>query len=113
MPSRRFFLDIDLLHLCGPTALHLFRRDFPYSSSWEKTWRNHALVARVCYDERTWFEHWLPKVFSRDMTPETEALLESEGVLQEHAAFQRQKVRPDREFWRGVLNQEEPPCLRP
>ena len=112
---KAFFQDIDIFHLCGPLARHFFRkgRQIPYSAPWESVWRNHALVARVCFDDRTWYEHWLPNVFYQHLTPAVRSELESPEVIAEHEAFLAVKVRPDREFWRGLLRVEEPVCLRP
>ncbi len=110
---RAFFLDVDILHLCGPVARHKFRRKFPYATPWPAVWRNHALIARVCFDDRTWHEHWLPQVFQRYLTFETRRELQSDEVLQAHAAFQREKVRTDESFWNSVLGIDAPACLRP
>jgi len=112
---KAFFQDIDILHLCGPLARHFFRPagKIPYSAGWKSVWRNHALVARVCFDRRTWFDHWLPEVFDKHLTGSVKAELESPEVLAEHEAFQERKARPDREFWQGLLRTEEPRCLRP
>jgi hypothetical protein len=111
---KAFFQDVDILHLCGPMARHYFRegRQIPYSAPWESVWRNHALVARVCFDDKTWYEHWLPNVFYKHLSPEAKRDLESAEVVAEHEAFLAQKVRPDREFWRGLLQVEEPACVR-
>lgn len=110
---KAFFQDIDLLHLCGPLARHYFRGQIPYPASWESVWRNHALIARVCFDEKTWYEYWLPEIFDAHLTPVVREELESPAVRRQHEVFLAAKVRPDREFWRGVLRIEEPNCLRP
>lgn len=112
---KAFFQDVDILHLCGHMARHFFRkgREIPYSASWESVWRNHALVARICFDDKTWYEHWLPNVFYKHLSSAVRYELESPAVVAEHEAFLAQKVRPDREFWRGLLRVEEPACLRP
>lgn len=110
---KAFFQDIDLLHLCGPLARHYFRGNLPYPASWESVWRNHALIARICFDDKTWYEHWLPDVFDDHLTPAARRDLESPDVISQHEAFLAQKLRPDREFWRGLLRIEEPACLRP
>lgn len=111
---KAFFLDIDILHVIGPLARHFFRDggQIPYLASWEAVWRNHALVARVCFDDRTWFEYWLPHVFEKHLTDAIRRDLESNEVLAEHETFLGNKVRPDREFWRGLMHTEEPECLR-
>lgn len=112
---KAFFLDIDILHVCGPLARHYFRPQgsFPYEVSWESVWRNHAIIARVCFDDRAWFEHWLPNVFEKFMTDSLRSDLASAELLAERDAFLAKKQRPDREFWRGVLHTDEPRCLRP
>ena len=112
---KAFFQDVDILHLCGHMARHFFRkgREIPYSASWESVWRNHALVARICFDDRTWYEYWLPKVFYKHLSSAVRYELESPAVVAEHEAFLAHKKRPDREFWRGLLRIEEPECLRP
>jgi glycosyltransferase involved in cell wall biosynthesis/SAM-dependent methyltransferase len=84
---KAFFLNIPILHLCGPLARHLFRNELPYSTPWESVWRNHALVARVCFEDRTWFDRWLPQVFERHMTDAIRRDLESPEVQAEHAEF--------------------------
>lgn len=85
---KAFFLGIPVFHLCGPLARHYFRKQIPYSTPWEGVWRNHALVARVCFEERTWFDRWLPNVFERHMTDAIRRDLESPEVLAEYEAFQ-------------------------
>lgn len=112
---KAFFQDIDILHLCGHTAFHLFRgpEEVPYAIDRDSVWRNHALVARICFDDKTWYEHWLPNVFYRHLTPAARYELESPAIVAEHDAFLANKRRPDREFWRGLMRIEEPTCLRP
>lgn len=109
---KAFFLDIDILQLHGPIAYHLFRKQFPYETTWHGIWRNHAIIARVCFDDRSWFEHWLPNVFDEHLTDEAREDLKSEEVLAEHEAFLAKKIRTDRQFWRILLRQSEPSCLR-
>jgi hypothetical protein len=69
------------------------------------------LIARVCFDDRTWERHWRPAVFHGNLTPEALREMDSPQVLAEHEAFQAVKTRPDREFWRGLLLQPEPGAL--
>lgn len=111
---KAFFLNIDLLHVCGPLARHFFRPNgkIPYATPWRSVWRNHALVARLCFDDRAWFEHWLPNVFDKHLSAQSRKDLESAEVLREHESFLAEKQRPDREFWRGLMHTEEPPCLK-
>ena len=99
---KAFFLKIPILHLCGPLARHWFRQELPYATPWEAVWRNHALVARVCFDDRSWFEYWLPRVFEPHLPEAVRGELESAEVLAEHEAFVAQKVRCDGEFFELV-----------
>jgi glycosyltransferase involved in cell wall biosynthesis len=110
---KAFFLGIDILHVCGPVARHLFRRTFGYAVRDEEVVRNHALIARVCFDDRTWFEYWLPHVFEEHLSPEAVHDLEAPDVVAEHKEFLTLKRRPDREFWRGLLRRKEPAGLEP
>ncbi len=108
---KAFFLGIKILHLQGPLAKHRFRQCFPYMTTWEEVWRNQALIARVCFDEATWREYWLPEVFDPHLTPQVRADLESESVVAEHEEFFARKVRSDREFWTDLLGQAEPVAI--
>jgi hypothetical protein len=109
---KAFFTGIDILHLHGPLAKHRFRRSFPYETTWEEVWRNQALIARVCFEERTWYDYWLPQVFAGHLSKEALAELESVDVTAEQRAFCAIKSRSDREFWTELLRQTEPACLR-
>ena len=109
---KAFFLEIDILHTCGPTMWHKFKKKFHYSVSHSNLWRNHALIARICFDDRTWFSYWLPHVFQKYMNSEIEQALESDDVIGQHEAFMAAKLRTDREFWRGLLRTNEPPALQ-
>jgi len=97
---KAFFQDIDLLHVCGPLARHMFRpgSKIPYATPWQSVWRNHALVARVCFDQRTWLEYWLPEVFDKHLTEPLRGELDSPEVLAEHEAFQALKCAPIASF---------------
>jgi glycosyltransferase involved in cell wall biosynthesis len=108
---KAFFLGIDILHVCGPVARHLFRPKFGYAVRNEEVSRNHALITRVCFDDRTWFEHWLPHVFQGHLSPEAARELAAPDVVAEHKEFMKLKRRPDREFWRGLLRRKEPEGL--
>jgi glycosyltransferase involved in cell wall biosynthesis len=109
---KAFFLDIDILHLCGPIASHRFRKKPHYELSWNEIWRNHALIVRVCFDDRTWFNYWLPEVFKDHINKEIEKDLESENIMAQHKIFMAEKLRPDREFWRGMLHVREPSAIK-
>ena len=106
---KAFFTGVPILHFRAPHAWHLFRKEIPYAAFSHAVWRNQALVARVCFSERTWRNHWLPNVFARLLTPQAALDVESPGVRAEHASFQAIKVRRDREFWTDVLGTDPPP----
>jgi hypothetical protein len=105
---KSYFMGISILHIGGPLALHLFRGRFPYETTWDGIWRNHALIARICFDDDTWFRHWLPRVFAPHLTAEAQSTLESPEVQAEHQEFLRTKVRTDRQFWTDLLRQDPP-----
>lgn len=109
---KAFFLDVPILHLCGPVARHLFKQAFQYDVTSQEVWRNQALIARVCFDERTWFEHWLPSVFDGHLSDSACEDLELDSVRQQQQQFQKQRVRTDREFWTDLLRTAEPGSLR-
>jgi glycosyltransferase involved in cell wall biosynthesis len=109
---KAFFTDVDILHVNTGATEHLFRKKIPYDTNWEGVWRNHALIARVCFDDRTWTRYWLPEVFQATLTAEALGEMDSSAVRTEHERFMRLKVRPDREFWRGLLRIPEPDVLR-
>ncbi len=108
---KAFFTDVDILLVSTGATQHLFRKRFPYQTSWEGIWRNHALIARVCFDDRTWARYWLPEVFQGNLSDDVLHELDSPAVLDEREAFMAVKVRPDREFWRGLLRIPEPKSL--
>ena len=108
---KSFFTGLDILHLQGPIAKHRFRRAFPYAISWDEVWRNQALIARICFDDHTWNEYWLPKVFEKHLSALTREELESNGVIGQHVAFQAVKSRSDREFWIQLLREAAPSCV--
>lgn len=105
---KAFFTDTDILHLCGPVARHLFRAGtkLPFSCAWRVTARNHALVARICFSQKTWDEYWWPRVFKRHIKGENARdEFENGLILEWHKEFQKLKVRPDEEFWRGLIQE--------
>jgi len=105
---KSFFLGIEILHIAGPLARHRFREAFQYETTWEGIWSNHAMIARICFDDATWFRYWLPRVFEPHLTAEARQLLESHAVQVEREAFAKKKVREDRQFWTELL-QTSPP----
>jgi glycosyltransferase involved in cell wall biosynthesis len=108
---KAFFADVDILHINAGATEHLFRKRIPYETSWAGVWRNQALIARVCFDDRTWTRYWLPEVFRANLSDDVLQELDSAAVLAEREAFMTEKVRPDREFWRGLLRVPEPKGL--
>jgi glycosyltransferase involved in cell wall biosynthesis len=105
---KAFFSGTPILHVGGPLAKHLFRGEFHYETTWDGVWRNHALIARICFDDANWFGYWLPRVFEEHLTREAHDLLESPAIRDEHEAFRPFKVRSDRQFWTDLLREEPP-----
>lgn len=105
---KAFFAGVPILHVAGPVARHQFRSRFHYETNWEGVWRNQAIIARICFDEATWFNYWLPKVFEPRLTDEVHAELESAAIQAEHEEFQRTKVRTDCQFWSDLLHRTPP-----
>ncbi len=109
---KAFFLDIPILHLCGTLTHHQYKKKLHYDACWDDVWRNQALIARVCFEERTWQRYWLPQIFADHLTPEARYDLDSEQVTVQHEEFQRHRVRSDAEFWTVLLEQPLPRELR-
>ncbi len=105
---KAFFLGIPILHLCGALTFHRFKKALHYNASMDDVWRNHALTARVCFDDRSWYEYWLPQVFGRHLSEEAMRDTESGSIVAQHAEFCRLKVRADAEFWTHLLQQPVP-----
>ena len=111
MTLKAFFTGVDILHIAGPLARHRFQRKFPYETTWDGVWRNHAIVARICFDDVTWFRYWLPRVFAPHLSKEACAVLDLPELLAEHEQFLARKVRTDREFFIELAGQEAPPGI--
>ena len=109
---KAFFSGVTILGLRGPVAWHRFKPSFHYDVTWDEVWRNQRLIARVCFEDRTWYEHWLPQVFQEHLTEQAERDLESDEIVAQHEEFRRQKVRSDADFWRVLLRQEPPAAVR-
>ncbi len=107
---KAFFAQVPILHLCGPIVRHGFRtqKKIPYSCKWRAVARNHALTARICFEDETWRKHWRP-MFAR-WIKEEEGLAEfdSPSVVKQHKEFQAIKRRTDCEYWRGALLRDPP-----
>jgi hypothetical protein len=100
---KSFFSAIEIVHVRGPLARHRFQRAFSYDVTWEDMWRNQAIIARVCFDDATWFRHWLPNVFQAHLSRSARAIVDSREVQVEHEEFLGRKVRTDRQFWTELL----------
>lgn len=109
---KAFFTGVPILHLCGPIAYHKFKSKFHYPVTWDEIWRNHALIARICFSERTWYDYWLPKIFDPHLNDSVQREMESAAVREEQCAFQKLKVRPDREFWTHLVFRAVPRSIR-
>ncbi len=105
---KAFFSGVPILHLCGPIAYHKFKNKFHYEVSWDEIWRNHAIIARICFSQETWYNYWLPRVFDSHLSETTLRELESDAIRSEHQEFQQIKVRPDCEFWTRLLVRKVP-----
>jgi glycosyltransferase involved in cell wall biosynthesis len=105
---KAFFLGVPIVHLAGPLARHRFQREFHYATTWEGIWRNQAIIARICFDDSTWFRYWLPKVFDAHLSQEARATLDSAAVQLEHERFLSRKKRTDEHFWLDLLGQSCP-----
>jgi hypothetical protein len=108
---KSFFTGADILHLSGPLARHRFQTIFPYSATWDDVWRNQAIIARICFDDRTWFDYWLPQLFDKHLSDEILTILESAEVQAEHQAFLANKQRSDRQFWTDLVGAAPPAGL--
>ena len=102
---KAFFTDVDILHLCGPLAKHKFNSKVPFPLRGRTQIRNHALVARVCFDQSTWDNYWIER-FRRGLKDEGLKEFALDPIVQWHKEFQEIKCRPDDEFWRGLIGQE-------
>jgi glycosyltransferase involved in cell wall biosynthesis len=105
---KSFFGGTRILHIGGPLARHLFRGRFHYETTWDGVWRNHAIIARICFDDSTWFGYWLPRVFEPHLNAEAKSVLDGPEVQADHAEFLRTKVRTDRQFWTDLLRRSPP-----
>jgi glycosyltransferase involved in cell wall biosynthesis len=111
MVVKSFFMGIPILNLTRVLAHHRFQKSFPYETTWEGVWRNQAIIARICFDDHTWYRHWLPRVFQGHLTDDARTTLESAEVQLEHSEFLRRKVRTDRQFWIELLRQRPPDAV--
>jgi len=105
---KAFFVGLPIVHLKGPLARHRFQRQFSYPTTWEGVWKNQAILARVCFDEATWRNYWLPEVFEQHLSDKNRLLLDSPGILKECEEFRRRKIRSDGSFWTELLRAPMP-----
>lgn len=110
---KAFFADVDILHLCGPMCRHGFRKGkhLPYSCPWSTCVKNHGLIARICFEEKTFEEYWWRFVLARWVNGLHDFFF-SESANKQHKEFQAIKKRPDEEFWYGCMLAEPPAFLR-
>lgn len=109
---KAFFTGVPILHLCGPIAYHKFKTKFHYPVTWDEIWRNHALIARICFSERTWYDYWLPKIFEPHLNETVQREMDSAEVREEQRAFQKLKVRSDHEFWTRLVFRAVPKSVK-
>ena len=104
---KAFFLDVPILHTCASMVRHLFRsKNAHYKATPIEVNRNMAILAKTCFDAKTWDGFWWPMVFAGNVTRNTEKMLGCDQLWNERLLFQSKKKRPDSEFWRGL-------CMEP
>ena len=113
---KAFFTDIDILNVQGVRAWHLFRagKGFPYPQKMNWIWRNQYVIAKTLFHPFTYRNHWKPtfeRLWRRPI--DNIEIINTPEFKKEAEEFREIKVRPDREFWRGILRIEEPECLKP
>ncbi len=105
---KAFFTGATIVHLRGPLSRHRFeRRSSTFPISWEEVYRNQAIIARVCFEVRTWNNFWL-EFFEPHLSAAIREELNSPVIEAERAAFAGAKVRSDREFWTLLLGRPAP-----
>lgn len=108
---KAFFSGVRIQHFCGPAVLHQFKPTFHYDVDWPEVWRNQAISTRICFDDRSWYEYWLPFVFEANLTNEARGELESDVIRSEQRDFSKHKVRCDESFWTSLVFQDMPAPL--
>lgn len=109
---KAFFADVPILHLCGPLIRHKFKTQFHYPVGWDEVWRNHAIIARTCFDDETWNNYWLPRVFKEHLSEAVLMEMNSSEMMAERAQFVAFKVKSDAEFWTDLIFEPVPPEVR-
>lgn len=76
--------------------------------------RNHAIVARICFDEDTWDNFWWPEVFVKYTRVFDSREIEDDSVVLDHRdRLHAIKVRRDEDFFKEILRRELPQCSSP
>ncbi len=105
---KAFFTGRRVLHFSGPVVRHRFQQKSEFAVSWDELYQNQAVIARVCFSEKTWKRYWLPRVFEGHLSEQACRLLASPQLLAEYEKFQQRKCRADREFWTELLKLPSP-----
>ena len=100
---KAFFLGIDILHVCGPVARHLFRSKFQYAVHDEEISRNHARHRSCLFRRPNMVRALAAARLDGHLTRQPFVGLEAPDVIAEHNDFIKLKRRADREFWLGLL----------
>jgi hypothetical protein len=100
---KAFFTDTPILNVGGPLARHWFRKDFHYQTDWSEVWRNHAIIARTCFDAAAWDRYWRPRVFDRHLSESPCQEVESAALEDERRHYADSKIKADRQFWSDLL----------
>jgi hypothetical protein len=108
---KAFFTGHRILHISGPVVRHQFQARSGFAVTWDELFRNQAVIARICFAQKTWDNYWLPRVFDGHLAEQTRQALESEPLLAEHRRFQGRKRFADRHFWTDLLKTAAPPGI--
>jgi glycosyltransferase involved in cell wall biosynthesis len=108
---KAFFTKIPIFYTRGPVAYHMFKKQFNYEVNWGDIWLNHALIARICFDNDSWDSYWLPELFQNNLSESCIEYLNSDEILDQHHEFKNYKLRSDRDFWKILLKQKYPDLL--
>ena len=92
-------------------ARHYFREGghMPFRQSFKGVSRNHLAIARVCFADDTFNNYWRKiRIFTKKLGKEG---IESvyKDFTDQHEEFQKIKARPDVEFWRGLMLEDDVP----
>ena len=95
------FAGIPVLACRDAVAWHRFRDRAHYKLSYKEVWRNAYVIAKVCFDSKTFENYWKPLYSQAYWQKEFNKVLEN--CQPEHEAFQKIKVRPDSEVLARIL----------